>query len=144
MNFHLLHEAVAAVCPIHSVRVGVIADKSTWKIDFKQEATDEQRAAAQAVIDGYDTSDSADRVRQTSRNKKDALAKFSGDDDVSIAVRAGLSATGGVLILNDNVLVDKINEIIEKLNLDIQKLPKFQRASPQARAALFAAELQKE
>lgn len=46
--------AVAAVCPIHGVSVGRSNDKATWRIDFKDEATAEQRAAAQAVIDAFD------------------------------------------------------------------------------------------
>lgn len=42
--------AVRAVCPIHGVSVGDVAHRSTWRIDFKDEATAEQRAEAQAVL----------------------------------------------------------------------------------------------
>jgi hypothetical protein len=49
-----LHEAIAAVCPIGSVSIGEDTDKKTWRIDFAPEATQEQRAAAEAVVDGFD------------------------------------------------------------------------------------------
>ena len=49
-----LDAAIRAVCPIHGVSIGKKDDKSTWRIDFKDEATTEQRASAQAVIDAFD------------------------------------------------------------------------------------------
>lgn len=42
--------AIAAVCPIHGVSIGRKDDKSTWRIDFKEEATPAQRAAAAQVV----------------------------------------------------------------------------------------------
>lgn len=48
-----LHNAIAAVCPIDGVSIGVTDDKSTWRIDFKPEATSQQIAAAQAVIQSF-------------------------------------------------------------------------------------------
>lgn len=48
----------AAGIPVDCVSVGVadkpIADKSGWDIQFGAEATDEQKEAAQAVIDAFD------------------------------------------------------------------------------------------
>lgn len=49
-----LDEAVKAVCPIFGVSIGLPGDKTTWRISFKDEATAEQRAAAQAVVDAFD------------------------------------------------------------------------------------------
>lgn len=46
--------AISAVAPIHGVSIGNVDDKKTWRIDFKDEATPEQRAAAQAVIEAFD------------------------------------------------------------------------------------------
>lgn len=48
-----LHNAIVAVAPIFGVAIGIRADKATWRIDFKPEATSQQRAAAQAIIDGF-------------------------------------------------------------------------------------------
>lgn len=54
MNVAKLHDAVAAVAPIDGVHVGRRDDRSTWRIDFRPEATDEQRADGQAVMDAFD------------------------------------------------------------------------------------------
>ena len=53
MNRASLHEAVAAAAPIEGVRVGKPADRATWSIDFRDEATDAERAAAQAAMDAW-------------------------------------------------------------------------------------------
>lgn len=49
-----LTAAIAAVCPTHGVSIGRKDDKQTWRIDFKNEATSEQRMAAQAVVASFD------------------------------------------------------------------------------------------
>jgi hypothetical protein len=49
-----LDAAVKAVCPIYGVSVGIVSDKATWRIDFRPEATTQQRAAAQAVVTSFD------------------------------------------------------------------------------------------
>jgi len=56
MNLEKLHNAIAAVCPIHGVSVGDGENKTTWTISFKDEATNEEKAAAHAVIDAADLS----------------------------------------------------------------------------------------
>lgn len=35
-----LHAAVAAVSPIHGVAIGIADDKNTWRVDFRDEATE--------------------------------------------------------------------------------------------------------
>jgi hypothetical protein len=45
-----LHQAVAAVAPVVGVSIGEETEKDTWQIDFAPEATEQQRAAAEAVI----------------------------------------------------------------------------------------------
>jgi hypothetical protein len=49
-----LHAAVAAVCPVHGVTIGRRDDRSSWIAHFTDEATEDQRHAAQAVIDATD------------------------------------------------------------------------------------------
>jgi hypothetical protein len=49
-----LTSAIAAVCPIHGVSIGSKDDKATWRIDFKDEATEPQRTSAQGVVDAFD------------------------------------------------------------------------------------------
>ena len=49
-----LDAAIKAVCPIHGVTIGRPADKKTWSLHFKDEATPAQRAAAEAVLNAFD------------------------------------------------------------------------------------------
>ena len=51
-----VHAVVAAVAPIASVAIGRRDDTSTWRIDFRPEATDAQRLAANAALAAYDPS----------------------------------------------------------------------------------------
>lgn len=54
MDILQLSSKISAVCPIDGVSIGRKNDKSSWRIDYKQEATDEQRAAAQAIVAAFD------------------------------------------------------------------------------------------
>lgn len=49
-----LHDAVEKVAPIDGVSLESKRDKSTWRIDFKKEATQKQKDAAQKVIDEFE------------------------------------------------------------------------------------------
>lgn len=50
-----LHRKLAALAPIHGVSIGRRDDKATWRIDFKDEATDQQKAAASAAFAAFDS-----------------------------------------------------------------------------------------
>lgn len=52
MNIIELDQALKSVCPIDGVSVGRKDDPETWRIDFKPEATEEQRSAAQNILAG--------------------------------------------------------------------------------------------
>lgn len=54
MKIVRLDAALKNVCPIHGVSIGRWANRLTWRIDFKDEATPEQRVAARAVMDAFD------------------------------------------------------------------------------------------
>lgn len=49
-----LHAAIAAVCPIDGVSIGRKNDKATWRIDFRDNATADQRAAAEGIKAAFD------------------------------------------------------------------------------------------
>lgn len=49
-----LSTALSAVAPVNGVSIGRRDDKSTWRIDFRSEATDEHKSAAQAVLAAFD------------------------------------------------------------------------------------------
>jgi hypothetical protein len=51
-----LHALIAEVAPIDGISVGDDKKKETWRIDFKSDATDEQKVAAKAVVEQFDQS----------------------------------------------------------------------------------------
>jgi len=70
MNPGKLYNAVAAVCPINGISIGDKNDKTTWTFNALETATDEQIAAAQAVIDNADLSILDDPVYYSPREFK--------------------------------------------------------------------------
>jgi hypothetical protein len=81
-------QAVRAVCPIHGVSFGSLTDKTKWRIDFKDEATTEQRAAASAVVAGFDPASVSDKPEPTAADVIEVL-KAKGlitDADVTAAM----------------------------------------------------------
>lgn len=62
MNFLIpgrLSAEISAVCPIDGVSIGVVGDGASVRIDFKESATPQQRAAADVVLQSFDWSDEA-------------------------------------------------------------------------------------
>jgi hypothetical protein len=53
MNIKNLDAAIKAVCPIHGVSIGGPDNKETWRIDFTDEATTEQRSNALQVMEEF-------------------------------------------------------------------------------------------
>lgn len=49
-----LYQAIIAVCPAEGVSIGRWENRATWRIDYTPDATAEQRAAAQTVINTFD------------------------------------------------------------------------------------------
>lgn len=68
-----LDKVIRAVCPIHGVSIGRKNDKITWRIDFTEEATLEQREEAQAVVDAFDV-EAGESAIESKRLAKEALA----------------------------------------------------------------------
>lgn len=68
-----LHAAIAAVCPIHGVSIGRKDDKTTWRIDFANDATDPQRAAARAVLEGFNLA--AERAKEQAKRDREAAVQ---------------------------------------------------------------------
>jgi len=51
-----LAERIKDVCPVEGVSIGRRDDKATWRIDFRADATDEQKGAAVAVVSAFNPS----------------------------------------------------------------------------------------
>jgi hypothetical protein len=69
MDAGLLHDAINQVCPITGVSIGTLSDRTTWRFTPSPSATDQQKAAAQTLIDTWDISDGMDDKRAA----KDAM-----------------------------------------------------------------------
>lgn len=54
--------AIKAVCPIHGVSIYDRTDKATWRIDFKDEATQPERDAAAAQMAAFVIEETPDDV----------------------------------------------------------------------------------
>ena len=66
-NFGDIHNAVKAVCPIQGISFGRLNDKSTWIIVYADNATNAQKAAADALLptlNVLDVPDEPDPIEQ--------------------------------------------------------------------------------
>lgn len=74
-----LHDLLANEAVIEGVSVGKFDDKSTWRIDFADSATQAQRDAAQAVIDSF----AAESVAQKKLVAKEDVLTRLGDEKIA-------------------------------------------------------------
>ena len=66
---------VKTVCPIHGVSIGRWNDRATWRIDFKDEATKVERAAAQKVLQSFVPQEEKPAVSELDELKAALVAK---------------------------------------------------------------------
>lgn len=92
-----VHELISTLCPIHGV-------SSDGRIDFKEEATPQQRTAAQAIVDGWLANDQTilDQINTTQLTKLRTAAKQFHDDQhaQNLALRAVVK-----LVVDENNLL---------------------------------------
>ena len=50
-NFDEIDKAIKAVCPILGISYGRLNDRSTWIINYADDATDEQKRAADELLE---------------------------------------------------------------------------------------------
>ena len=84
---NVLHIQLAATAPIDGVAIGDSQNKSTWRIDFKPEATPAQRAAAQAVVDAFDVAAEEQKLLGVEQAKKDKKAALLSQPNKSVTVQ---------------------------------------------------------
>ena len=78
---------VKIVAPIDGVEIGDHADKSTWRIDFKPEATVQQRADAQAVVAAFDVALEEQKLKDADQAKVDKKATLLTQPNKSVTVQ---------------------------------------------------------
>ena len=69
-----LEDAVKAVCPVFGVSVGTIGVAASVRLDFKPEATAQQQADAQAVVNAFDWTEAAEDTRTNVIQRGEAIA----------------------------------------------------------------------
>ena len=107
MDLNKLHNAIAAVCPIHGVSIGDTSDKTTWSISFKDEAADDEKIAAQAVIDTADLPILNDPVTVSSY---EFLNRFTASERVAIRASTYTSVQDFISLVQAAQIVNFSNE----------------------------------
>lgn len=74
-----LTETIAAVCPIHGV-----SGTTNTRIDYRDEATTEQRTAAQAALAAFDWSQAAHDAWLLAKHRSAAVAALNASRDEAI------------------------------------------------------------
>lgn len=98
MNVLRLHDSIAAVASIDGVSIGRINDRSTWRIDYKPEATDIERAAGAAALAAFDPN-----------AEEDVAVGGPGESDLDLIVRA-IQAQGREIERIDRLIKALIEE----------------------------------
>lgn len=93
-----LNLAITAVCPINGISIGNILDKSTWRIDFTVGATQNQKNAAQSILDSFDVN--ASDLIQTRVDSRQIASKASAKN---IPNWAGWTEAQALQWLLDNI-----------------------------------------
>lgn len=133
-NANLQYEVQALVdeaCPNHGISFGRLGDKATWRVDFKPEATEQQRGEAILAIAAFDVSafeNSQERARMVSEieSERDAAmlsgVTWNGNmyhiDPTFQAQITGLVAAFevGILPAQAAVPIRRVDNTIEQLN----------------------------
>lgn len=113
MSLAALDEAIKAVCPID----GVARLANGVRIDFRPEATAQQRQQAQAVADGWDWSESAQAAREDARQPertqlRAAAAQAVADNDAFLTLA---SPTNAQTLAQVRALTRQNSRIIKRL-----------------------------
>lgn len=73
-----IDSAVRAVCPINGVSIGKLMDKTTWRVDFSEAATDAQKNAAAEVIAALDLNEPTTNDVNSEAQRRMAAFVFAG------------------------------------------------------------------
>lgn len=112
-----LDAAISAVCPIHGTSGGT-GPGNPPRIDFRPEATAQQRADAQAVVDAFDFSEAAQQQWEEDRHPerktlRQAAAQAVQDNQDFLAL--GPAATAAQVVAQVRRLSQQNNALIRRL-----------------------------
>ena len=127
-----LHALIEAVCPIYGIYIFDISNKSTWGVNFKEEATPSQRTAAQAIINSFDLT--AWDAKQVRVDLRQAASKATAK---AIPNWATWTQADWTTYYNANISATQINAIanltdakamLNKMSIIIDRLAKMEIA----------------
>jgi len=82
-----LDRQIKAVCPIYGVALVDKTDKSTWRIDFKPEATAQQKLDVQAVVSAFDVTAEEKKLKDADQAKVDKKVSLLTQPNKSVTVQ---------------------------------------------------------
>jgi len=83
----VLHRKIEAVAPVIGVAIGDLSNKPTWRIDFKPEATAQQRLDAQAVVGAFDVVAEEKKLKDIDQAKVDKKSSLLSQPNKSVTVQ---------------------------------------------------------
>lgn len=132
---NIIHDKIAAVCPIGGISFVDFNDRSTWLVDYLPQATEQQKSAAAALIASYDALS----------DKKAELKKKVDDDAESVRLRYITPGAGMAMTYQEKkdqaVAVIAMGETASNalLNHGAAEFPTLSASVPVEAQTLFAA-----
>lgn len=131
---------VSDVAPINSVSIGDWSDKTTWRIDFKPEATAQQQADALDVIDAIDINEPTTKdIKDEAQRRIIALSGATSLNDcivkqLNASMRASelinKKAEGGTLTTEEQVEEAALKALADGIKLIRAKSNEIEAMTP--------------
>lgn len=132
----IIHDAANAACPGACVSIGSFEDKSTWRLNPPDGATQSQIDAANAAMQAVDISPAAQVALQTAKEKADADEFVTSSHPIARANRSSARIT----MKQVQLVIDKVNECVAFCNSKGASITPLTKSSwPQLLAAAKAA-----
>lgn len=112
-----LNAVCSAAAPVLGVSVGTLGESSTVRIDFRPEATAEQRAAAQAVVNAFDWSPEAQAAWEADRQPERKALRMAAAQAIAdnLAYLALATPTAVQVRQQTDALTRQVNHLIRRL-----------------------------
>lgn len=82
-----LFNRIRDIAPVDGISFGQRDDKSTWRIDFKPEATAQQRRDVQAVVDAFDVAVEEQKLKDKEKAKTTKKVGLLLDSNKAVTVQ---------------------------------------------------------
>ena len=98
MNVQYFMQQLQTIAPVDGVMIGNEQDKSTWRIDYAESVTVNQKQAVSEFIAAFDpTAPIPDDVRAEAQRRMIILVNAKNSDDLNIKIQNGLREAARLL-----------------------------------------------